>query len=98
MKKTIAVLFLATFLFSSCMVTKTSVGKYKEQEGKSYSYDKGKQYWLLWGIMPMGNQQVSTPTTGSCQISEKYTIFDMVISGITGGILTSRTIEVRAKR
>jgi hypothetical protein len=94
-------LFIATTLnlgLSSCLTTKTSVGGYKEQQGEEYTYAKGKQLWLFWGIMPLGRTNVNTPGDGSCEIITKFNFGDALISGLTGGIVTSYSIKVKAKK
>ena len=93
----LAVVILST-TFNSCMTTKTSVGEYKEMEGKEYKYATGKQMWLFWGTMPLGRTDVSTPASGNCEIITKYTFGDVLISGLTVGIVTSYTIKVKAKK
>lgn len=90
---TLAVLFL-----SSCMTTKTSVGGYQQKQGNEYVYGKGKQIWLFWGIMPLGRTNVSTPPDGSCEVITRFNAGDFIISGLTGGIITTQTIKVKAKR
>jgi len=83
---------------SSCMMTKTSVGAFKESAGKEYTYDKGKQMWLFWGVLPIGRTDVSTPVNGSCEVITKFRFTDLLISGLTGGIVTSYSIKVKAKK
>ncbi len=83
---------------NSCMMTKTSVGEYKQQTGEEYTYAKGKQLWLFWGIMPLGRTSVATPPDGNCEVVTKLKFGDFLISGITVGILTSQTIKVNAKK
>jgi hypothetical protein len=85
-------------LLSSCMMTKTSVGTFKETRGNEYTYSKGKQWWLFWGIVPIGRTDLSTPTDGSCQVITRYNFWDFLISGVTAGILTTETIRIVAKR
>mgnify|MGYP001172781483 CR=1 FL=1 len=85
-------------LLSSCMMTKTSVGAFEETRGNEYTYSKGKQWWLFWGIVPIGRTNLSTPTDGSCQVITRYNFVDFLISGVTAGILTTETIRVVAKR
>ena len=80
------------------MTTKTSVGAYKETQGSEYTYSKSKQMWLFWGIMPIGRTNTSTPTNGSCQVITRFNVTDALISCLTGGILTTETIKVRAKK
>jgi len=79
-------------------MTKTSVGAYKESTGNEYTYDKGKQIWLFWGLIPIGRTDVSTPTSGDCEIITKFKLSDVLISGLTGGIVTSYSIKVNSKK
>jgi hypothetical protein len=90
--------FCIALFMSSCLTTRTNVGAYRETQGSTYTYAKGKQFWLFWGFMPLGRTNVSTPTNGSCQISTKFNLIDVIISGITGGIVITETIKVEAKK
>lgn len=90
-------LFLASSL-SSCMTTKTSVGAYRETQGNEYTYGKAKQIWLFWGLMPLGRASVNTPGDGNCEVITRFNLGDFIISGLTGGIVTTQTIKVKAKR
>ena len=89
---------LAILLLNSCMTTKTSVGMYRETEGSEYTYAKGKQFWLFWGAMPLGRTNVNTPKDGICEIVTRHNFGDVLISGLTGGLVTSYTIKVNAKK
>jgi hypothetical protein len=89
---------IAICSLSSCMTTKTSVGNFKEVQGKEYAYARGKQLWLFWGIVPLGRTDVKTPSDGNCQVVTRYNIEDFLISGITGGILSAQSIKVKAKK
>ncbi len=82
---------------TSCLTTKTNVGQYTETKGTPYKYAKGKQFWLFWGFVPLGRTNVNTPSNGNCQIITKYTFGDVLIGTITGGIVSSYTIKVKAK-
>jgi hypothetical protein len=84
--------------FTSCMTTKTNVGAYRETQGNEYTYAKGKQIWLFWGIMPLGCTSVSTPVDGNCQVITRFSFVDFLISGLTGGIVKTETIKVKAKK
>jgi hypothetical protein len=90
--------FTVSLTFTSCMTTKTNVGGYRETQGEEYTYAKGKQIWLFWGTVPMGRTSVSTPADGNCQVITKYNAGDFLISGLTGGIVSSQTIKVKAKK
>ena len=89
---------LAILLLNSCMTTKTSVGMYRETEGSEYTYAKGKQFWSFWGAMPLGRTNVNTPKDGNCEIVTRHNFGDVLISGLTGGLVTSHTIKVNAKK
>lgn len=93
----LTLLVMSCLLLPSCMTTKTSVGAYQEKQGKEYTYAKGKQFWLFWGIMPLGRTNVNTPGDGDCEITTKFTFGDVLISGLTGGIVTAYSIRVKAK-
>jgi len=84
-------------ILTSCMTTKTSVGTYKEDPGNEYTYAKGKQLWLFWGIVPVGRTNVNTPGDGNCEVITRYNFGDVLISGLTVGIVKSYTIKIKAK-
>lgn len=98
MKKIVFILLTGIFLMTSCMTTKTSVGTYKEEQGKTYTYSKGKQIWLFWGLVPLGRTSVNTPADGSCEIITKFKGIDVLISGVTGGFVVMYSIKVKDKR
>lgn len=80
------------------MTTKTSVGEFKEQTGEEYTYAKGKQIWLFWGIVPLGRTNVNTPGDGNCEVITRFNVGDALISTLTLGIVTSYSIKVKAKK
>ena len=97
----LALLILAVFVlgtFSSCLTTKTSVGAFKEIQAPEYTYAKGKQFWLFWGLVPLGRTSVNTPGDGNCEVITKFKFLDVLVSGLTGGIVTSYSIKVKAKK
>lgn len=83
---------------SSCMTTRTPVGEFPAQTGNTYTYAKGKQIWLFWGIMPIGRTNVNTPQDGNCEVVTQFRFVDFLISGLTGGIVSSYSIQVNAKQ
>lgn len=86
-----------TSMLTSCLTTKTTVGAYQQTQGSEYTYAKGKQLWLFWGLFPLGRTNVNTPSDGNCEVVTKYNFGDFLIMGLTGGILRSYTIKVKAK-
>ena len=57
-----------------------------------------KQFWLFWGLVPIGRQNVDTPADGTFEMEEKFKLGDFLISGLTGGIVSSRTIKCLDKK
>lgn len=84
--------------FSSCMTTKTQVGNYPAETGTEYTYARGKQLWLFWGVVPLGRTNVNTPADGSCEVITRFKFTDVLISGLTAGIITSYSIKVKDKK
>lgn len=80
------------------MTTKTNVGAYREKQGKEYTYAKGKQIWLFWGLIPLGRTSVNTPGDGQCQVITRFNVSDFLVRGLTFGIVTTQTIKVKAKK
>jgi hypothetical protein len=48
--------------------------------------------------MPIGRTNTATPTNGACEVIVRHNFFDFVISGVTGGIITTMSIKVKAKK
>lgn len=96
MKNGILILTISV-LISSCMTTKTNVGSFRENDGNTYIYAKGKQFWLFWGILPIGRTHVNTPKDGNCQVITRFNLLDAIISGVTCGVITTYTIKIKAK-
>lgn len=94
----LAIVLTVSTTMNSCMVTKTNVGQFTETRGEEYTYAKGKQMWLFWGIVPLGRTNVNTPKDGDCQVVTRYNFGDFLITGLTGGILSSYSIKVNAKK
>jgi hypothetical protein len=94
----LAYAFSMLFIFSSCLTTKTQVGTHPTEVGNEYTYAKGKQLWLFWGLLPLGRNNVNTPPDGSCEVVTRFNFSDVLISTLTGGILTSYTIKIKDKR
>jgi len=97
MKKIFLSALLLVFI-TSCMTTKTPVGKFTETEGKAKTYSKVKQIYILWGLFPVGRASAATPEDGNCQVVTRYNIGDFLITGLTGGIVSTYTIKVEVKK
>ncbi len=92
------VLIITSSLLSSCMTTKTNVGTFREDEGKIYTYAKGKQVWLFWGFLPTGRSSIKTPEHGNCKVITRLNFADLLISSLTAGIVTTQTIKIQARK
>lgn len=104
MKKNLTLLLMATvvLLLPSCYATRTRVGGYreeiKEEKASTYTYAKGKQAYMFWGLLPLGRTSVATPNDGVCEIKTRHGFLDAVVSLITGGIFSMQTIKVKATK
>ncbi|MBQ7388572.1 MAG: hypothetical protein IJW01_04310 [Paludibacteraceae bacterium] len=96
--KILIIALLMALILPSCMTTRTSVGSYRETEGKQYVYSRGKQCYLFWGLLPLGRTRVATPASGNCEVRTRYNFWDALVSTITGGIFQMQTIRVYAKK
>ncbi|MCB9298553.1 MAG: hypothetical protein H6559_36385 [Lewinellaceae bacterium] len=93
----LALLACLALFTASCMTTKT-VGNFQAIQGEEYTYAKGKQVWLFWGLLPAGRTNVNTPSDGDCEVVTRFNFGDFLITTITAGIVTTYSIKVRAKR
>ncbi|MBS1647831.1 MAG: hypothetical protein JST67_10870 [Bacteroidetes bacterium] len=85
-------------MLTSCMTTRTSVGAYSQTQGEETLYAKGRKVWLFWGLIPLNEPNVNTPSDGNCQVVTKYKFVDFLINGFTGGLVTSYSINVKTKK
>ncbi len=99
------VLFLmiaAALSLTSCWSTRTCVGDYKHttkvDKESTYTYSKGKQTYLFWGLIPLGRTNVATPADGNCEIRTRHGFLDALLSFITGGLFSMQTIKVKAPK
>lgn len=88
---------LAAIFLSSCLTTKTQVGAYRQTTGNTYTFAKGKQVWILGGLIPIGRTSVPTPPDGNCEVVTRYNVADVLISAVTLGTVVTYTIKVNAK-
>ncbi|MGB1104362.1 MAG: Bor/Iss family lipoprotein [Crocinitomicaceae bacterium] len=89
------ILFLAmTALLSSCYTTQVTVGDMPFR-AKTERYSKSKQFYLFWGIIPLGENDPRAPSGQDAYVVEsKFKFGDFLISGLTGGIVGARTSTV----
>ena len=88
-------LVFALTLLSSCYVTKVDIGNYKTTQAHEYKLNKYRDVYLFWGLAKLGNPNPITATP--CQIRSKFGFWDVIISSLTGGLISTRTTVVRCK-
>lgn len=89
---------MSCMMLQSCWVTKTPVNDYYMHDGHVERYSKSKQFWLFEGFIPLGRTHTNTPPAGTpCLIQEQFTFGDVLVSGITFGLITARTIKCYVK-
>ena len=93
--KTITVGVLVVFaisLIAGCTTHEHIVGS-----GAATGYtESAKQWYLLWGLMAINNVDTKAMSGGAenYKIVTQTSIIDALIGGLTGGILTPRTVRV----
>lgn len=98
MKKTLLSLAFVTIFFTSCQVTRTTIGNGpigKQPDNQTYS--KTKQMYLIRGIIPLGFAQVQLHPSGNYQIKTSKKFIDCLVEGLTFGVFTMQTVEVLIK-
>lgn len=90
-------LLCAAVCLNSCMTTRISVGTFASDTGETYQFDRGKQCYLFWGLLPLGRTSVNTPHHGNCQIRTKFNFTDWFVTIITGGLFSMQSVRVYAK-
>lgn len=102
MKNYFASILLAMVLvfgMQSCYVNRTTVGDGPVGKmGPKEQYSKTKQVYLFWGIIAVGQGQPATPTSPNYQIKTSFNFWDGVISSLTGGIVSTRSVKVYVKK
>lgn len=92
-------LFSILFLFSSCYTTHFTVGDGPiKDQGKQETYDKAKQMWLLWGLFVINDGNPNTPSDNNYMIKTKFTFGDILITSLTGGVFTIKSVKVKVKK
>src|SRR5581483_8665397 len=79
---------------NSCYVNRTTIGDGPVGKSEAAKYGKAKQMYLFWGLVPLGFSQPAAPMECGYQIKTSFNFFDMLVSGLTGGIFGMRTVKV----
>ena len=87
---------LLILLFTtSCLTHRHTVGKGPiGSKGGTQVHDKVKQGFVFWGLIPVNNSRTSEPEHGNYQIKTCFNFEDALISIVTCGVVSYRTIKV----
>jgi hypothetical protein len=91
---TLIVLFLVLVSLNSCYVNRTTVGNGPVGKAESVRYSHKKQLYVLWGLMALKHAQPETPIECGYQIKTSFNAVDAIVSVLTGGIFSMRTVKV----
>lgn len=94
---TAIILVVVTLLCTSCLTTSISGPGYDNSQGQSFRYDKRKQCYLLWGLIPLGHPQPNVPGDKPFKIRTYMNFGDWCASFFTAGIFSMQTLRVTAK-
>lgn len=96
--KVTSVFFAILLLFSSCMVTRTTIGDGPVgKQGKTEVYSKSKQFYLFWGFVKLGKGQPAIPEDKNIQVKTSFNVFDALVTTLTGGIFSMQTVKILIK-
>ena len=96
MKKYVVALgILSTIVLSSCSVQRYTVGNGPigpQQVERVYA--RGRNFYLFAGLIPLNRATPVVPSDGNYQIKSSFNVVDWLITGITGGLITSRQTKI----
>jgi len=90
----ISLLFLILLSLNSCFVNRTTIGNGPIGKGESVRYSHKKQMYLFWGLMALNQSQPQLPAECGYQLKSSFNFVDALVSGLTGGIFSMRTVKV----
>jgi len=91
----VSVLFFVILSLNSCYVNRTTVGNGPiGKNDESVKYSKKKQMYLFWGLVAINQSQPALPVECGYQIKSSFNVIDAIISTLTGGIFSMRTVKV----
>jgi len=96
MKNALKITLLSLILLSlnSCYVNRVTVGEGPIGKGESVRYSHKKQLYLFWGLVAINQSQPKLPMDCGYQIKSSFNAIDAIVSGLTGGIFSMRTVKV----
>lgn len=101
LRRIFAMAVLALVLLGSpgCFVNRHTVNNGPEGKRGLVKYDQRRKVYLFWGLVGLGkNRGPMTPSNCGYQIKTSNNAWDMLIYGLTGGIVSSRTQKILVSR
>ena len=96
--KLIAICILLSATFSSCYITRTTIGNGPiGKEDTAVVYSQAKQSYLFLGLAALNKVDPKKPTDGNYQIVSYLSFIDILATGFTWGIFSMRTIKIMTK-
>jgi hypothetical protein len=87
-------LFLILLSLNSCFVNRVTVGEGPIGKGESVRYSHKKQLYLFWGLVAINQSQPKLPAECGYQIKSSFNAIDGIVSALTGGIFSMRSVKV----
>lgn len=96
MKNLLAFALLGSILFSSCFVTRTTVGYGPiGTELRTRTFSKVKQRYVVFGLIPLNKVTPQLPPQGTgYEVKTSFSFIDAVVTLVTAGIYGQRTIKI----
>lgn len=91
--KFILLSIISILLFSSCGTQKFYVG---DTSGTETQSQKSKYVKLFWIVKIGKKQQFSVANADGYEIITKYSLGDIIVSGLTGSIVNMKTVKFKA--
>ena len=90
---TLALAFL--IISSSCLTQRHTVGDGPiGSKGTVKVYDKHKDRYLFWGLLPLNQNSIKTPEHGNYQVKTCFNFEDALLSLVSIGIVSHRTTKI----
>lgn len=84
---------------TGCFVQRFTVGDgpIGKTESSSKVFYKTKDRYLFWGGIALDKKSRAKTPTSNFQLTTRMTFVDMLVTGLTGGIYSTRTVRVYTK-
>lgn len=87
-------LLCLSLLLTSCYTNRHTVGDGPVRNETKVKYSKSKDMYLFWGFAQIGQASPRVPKSGNYMIRSRFSIGDLLIGGLTAGIVETRSVKV----